>query len=188
VSTFVESPGTFVNIEGRWQSFAASVKAGGDTKPTWKVLRVLGNMLELQGFDYLSSEDVRNECQALCENLVMSSRTEWRKPSRPTKASTELVRIGQLPIYATDNIVRRAVALQQTCDAVTAAIHINASTLAGTKLNGSEQGVFAQSGHQAVLPIIIDDRVPEHCVMVPVGVSGSEQLGGSYAAVELSKS
>jgi len=188
VSTFAETPGTFVNIEGRWQSFAASIKPTGDTKPTWKVLRVLGNLLELDGFDYLSAEEVRDECQALCENVVVSSRTEWRSPASLQKATTQLNRIGQLPIYATDNIVRRSQALQLTKDAIGAAIHINAKTLAGTKLNGSDTGMIMQSGTQVSLPIVIDDCVPENCVMVPVGVVGSEQLGSSYGPVELSKS
>lgn len=188
VSTFVETPGTFVNIEGRWQSFSASAKPMGDTKPAWKVLRVLGNLLELDGFEYLSAEQVRDECQVLCENVVASSSTEWRSPAGLQKATTQLNRIGPLPIYATDNIVRRSQALQLTKDAIDATMHINAKTLAGTKLNGSEQGLIMQSGTQANLPIMIDDCVPENCVMVPVGVYGSEQLGSSYGPVELSKS
>lgn len=188
VSTFAETPGTFVNIEGRWQSFAACVKPIGDTKPAWKVLRVLGNMLELEGFDYLAAEEVRDECQALCENVVVSSRTEWRKPANLQKPSTQLIRIGQLPIYATDNIVRRSRPLQSTGDAISAAMYINSATLAGTKLSGMDKGIINQNGAQAVLPLVIDDSIPDQCVMVPVGVLGSEQLGGSYGPVELSKS
>ncbi|MDH5446903.1 MAG: NADH-quinone oxidoreductase subunit NuoG [Gammaproteobacteria bacterium] len=188
ISTFAETSGTYVNIEGRWQSFAASVKPMGDAKPAWKVLRVLGNMLELGGFEYLSSDEVRDECQSQCENVVLSSRSEWKKPAGPNKTSGGLVRVGQLPIYATDSIVRRSPALQQTGDAIQAAMHLSASTLAGTKLNGADQGVISQNGHQATLPIIIDDRVPDNCVMVPVGVMGSERLGSSYGAIELSKS
>ncbi len=188
VSTFSETPGTFVNIEGRWQSFAASVKPTGDTKPAWKVLRVLGNLLELDGFDYLSSIEVRDECQALCDSVVATSRTEWRSPTSLKTATAQLNRIGHLPIYAADNIVRRSQALQLTKDAINAAMYINAKTLAGTKLNGLEQGTILQSGTQATLPVVIDDRVPENCVMVPVGVVGSEQLGSSYGLVELVKS
>lgn len=71
------------------------------------------------------------------------------------KATNQLIRIGQLPIYAIDNIVRRSPALQQTKDAQSAAMYINASTLAGTKLNGSEQGMIAQSGAQAILPVVL---------------------------------
>ena len=187
VSSFAETPGTFVNIEGRWQSFSPSVRPVGDTKPAWKVLRVLGNLLELDGFDYLTSVDVRDECQKLCENVVLASRTEWRCPSSLNKATGQLSRIGHLPLYATDNIVRRAPALQLTKDAIDAAMYISSKTLAGTKLNGLEQGLIIQSGVQANLPVVIDERVPENCVMVPVGVVGSEQLACSYGPVELSK-
>jgi len=188
ISTFVETPGSFVNVEGRWQSFAASVKPVGDAKPAWKVLRVLGNMLEISGFDYLSAEEVRDECQELCEHKVVATRTEWRKPGDLKKETGQLSRIGPLPIYAIDNIVRRSAALQSTNDAIGAEMHINGKTLAGTKLNGAEQGMIIQGGSQVTLPIVIDDTVPENCVMVPVGVAGSEQLGSCYGPVELSKS
>lgn len=88
VSTFAETPGTYVNVEGRWQSFAASVNPSGETKPAWKVLRVLGNMLELDGFSYLSSEEVRDECHALCENIDVQSQTEWRTPANLKRQQT----------------------------------------------------------------------------------------------------
>ena len=59
VSPFSETSGTFVSTEGRVQSFYAVTKPLGETRPAWKVLRVLGNLLELDGFDYESSEAVR---------------------------------------------------------------------------------------------------------------------------------
>jgi NADH-quinone oxidoreductase subunit G len=64
VSPFSETSGTFVNTEGRVQSFFAAAKPLGEARPAWKVLRVLGNLLEQAGFDYNSSEDVRAEAWA----------------------------------------------------------------------------------------------------------------------------
>ena len=61
ITPFTETSGTFVNAEGRVQGFHGVVKPLGDTRPAWKVLRVLGNMLELKGFDFETSEEVRAE-------------------------------------------------------------------------------------------------------------------------------
>jgi NADH-quinone oxidoreductase subunit G len=66
IGSFAETSGTFVNVEGRWQSWSAAVKAVGESRPGWKVLRVLGNLLNLEGFEFVSSDEVRSELQAAC--------------------------------------------------------------------------------------------------------------------------
>ncbi len=76
IGTFVESSGTYVNLEGLWQSFAGAAKPLGEARPGWKVLRVLGNLAGIADFDYQSSEEVREEVRALCG--------EWRP--RPIRA------------------------------------------------------------------------------------------------------
>ena len=62
-AVFAETSGTWVNVEGRWQSVAGVARPAGEARPAWKILRVLGNLLGLAGFDYVSSEDVRDELQ-----------------------------------------------------------------------------------------------------------------------------
>ena len=117
IAPFTETPGTFVNAEGRVQSFHAVVKPLGDTRPAWKVLRVLGNLLGLPGFDFESSQDVLKQVQGIAgdhvsvdklsnasdEDIVLSSTTQ----SVPAVAS----------IYQLDSLVRRATSLQLTADA-----------------------------------------------------------------------
>ncbi len=68
ISPFTETAGTFVNCEGRAQSFNGTVKPLGETRPAWKVLRVLGNLLDLQGFNYETSEAIRNEVLGVPSN------------------------------------------------------------------------------------------------------------------------
>lgn len=188
VSAFTETSGTYVNVEGHWQSFAACVSPLDDARPAWKVLRVLGNLFKLDGFDYMSSEEVRDECQAMAANVVASSQSELRKLGESSQDNQQMMRIGYLPIYATDMLVRRAQPLQETSDAINIAIHINADTLSKTKLNGEAQGMVSQDGQKAAMPIIINENIPDQCIMVPAGVIGSEQLGNSYGPVDLSKS
>ena len=118
IGTFAETSGTYVNLEGRWQSFAGAVKPVGECRPGWKVLRVLGNLLDLAGFDYTSSEAVRDELKhAIGEVTADNSYTARRtlNGARPGGAPVDV------PMYSIDAIVRRAPALQRTREALQAA-------------------------------------------------------------------
>jgi len=119
VSPFTETSGTFVNAEGRVQSFHAVVQALGETRPAWKVLRVLANMLGVPGFDFDSSEQVLQAIPGLVSGdtaQVVAERLNNR-----TSAAIDLSASAGSPvvasIYQLDGIVRRASALQQTADA-----------------------------------------------------------------------
>jgi len=112
VGTFAETSGTFVNAGGRWQSFAGCIKPLGEARPGWKVLRVLGNLLALEGFDYDSSEQVRDELRGLVgENLAGVT-----VPQRSLDTTGQATLAGT-PIYGVDAVVRRAPALQKTAQA-----------------------------------------------------------------------
>jgi NADH-quinone oxidoreductase subunit G len=112
VSPFTETAGTFVNTEGRAQSFHGVVKPLGETRPAWKVLRVLGSMLKLPGFEFESIEEVR--ALALPTDIVTHL-------SNATHTAVDLAPAAQAPvnaaIYQLDALVRRAPALQHTADA-----------------------------------------------------------------------
>jgi NADH-quinone oxidoreductase subunit G len=118
VGTFAETAGTFVNCEGRWQSFGGVASPVGEARPGWKVLRVLGTLLDLDGFDYLTSEAVRDE---------LASQLGEIEPDNAYRGTKELERAGpgpgefagdtDVPMYEVDAIVRRATALQLTPEA-----------------------------------------------------------------------
>src|SRR5690606_2356765 len=78
ISPFTETAGTYINAEGRWQTFNGSVKPKGEARPGWKVLRVLGNLLDLRGFEYMSVEDIREELRHEIDGVSPSSEAEWR--------------------------------------------------------------------------------------------------------------
>ena len=114
IAPFTETSGTFVNAEGRAQSFHAVVKPLGDARPAWKVLRVLANLLGLPGFDFESSQDVLKAVSGL--DAVAD------KLSNATDAAIQLTSASQLApavaaIYQLDSLVRRATSLQLTADA-----------------------------------------------------------------------
>ncbi len=117
IGTFAETAGTFVNCEGRWQSFPGAAKPVGEARPGWKVLRVLGNILELNGFNYLDVKDVYEE---LCERVgeVEANNTDNTQKSlvKPYDVSITEEEI-DIPIYQIDSVVRRATSLQSTLEA-----------------------------------------------------------------------
>ena len=118
IAPFTETPGTFVNAEGRIQSFHAVVRPLGDTRPAWKVLRVLGNMLGLAGFDFDSAQDVLKSIFSAdgIHAMVDASRLNNAAPVHPD-FSASAVNPCVASIYGLDGLVRRASSLQMTADA-----------------------------------------------------------------------
>ncbi len=113
IGTFAETSGTFVNLEGRWQSFRGAATPVGESRPGWKVLRVLGNLLGLPGFDYESSEAVRDELSAqLGAGAGQPAATAYRGSWRPAGSLPGV--LGEVPLYQADPVVRRSPALQAT--------------------------------------------------------------------------
>ena len=116
IGTFAETSGTYVNVAGTWQSFTGIAKPVGEARPAWKVLRVLGTLLKADGFDYVTSEDVRNEIVAELgdiEPAVYSGKTKPAKTNGEDAPAAEV----DTPIYSVDGLVRRATALQLTTEA-----------------------------------------------------------------------
>ncbi len=117
IAPFTETPGTFVNAEGRVQSFHAVVKPLGDTRPAWKVLRVLGNLLSLSGFDFESSQDVLKQVKGIADDKVAADNLS-NSSDAGIVLSTETKAIPAVAgIYQLDSVVRRATSLQMTADA-----------------------------------------------------------------------
>jgi NADH-quinone oxidoreductase subunit G len=119
IAPWTETPGTFVNAEGRVQSFHAVVKPAGEARPAWKVLRVLGNLLGLQGFDFESSQDVLVAARGAAD--AKEAFVKGDKLSNATSASAHAAGTAGTPataaIYQLDGVVRRAPSLQLTADA-----------------------------------------------------------------------
>jgi len=118
IAPFTETPGTFVNAEGRIQSFHAVVRPLGETRPAWKVWRVLGNMLGLPGFEFDSAQDVLKSIFSAesIPAMVDASRLNNAAPAHPD-FSASAVAPCVATIYGLDALVRRASSLQMTADA-----------------------------------------------------------------------
>jgi NADH-quinone oxidoreductase subunit G len=115
MGSFAETSGTYVSLDGTWQSVPGAARAVGESRPGWKVLRVLGNLTGLDGFDYQSSEDVLAELRARCAAVGEGAAPSAFSPvSRTVELAGAAVSVVDVPIYRVDALVRRAPALQAT--------------------------------------------------------------------------
>ena len=185
IAPFTETSGTFVNAEGRVQGFHGVVKPLGDTRPAWKVLRVLGNLLGLSGFDFETTEQVRAE--ALGDEATLSARlsNEVDVALKASPASQGLQRVAEVPIYASDALVRRAASLQLTADAREARAGLAPGLWASLELKNGNRVRITQAGGQAVLVASLEPTLAEGCVRVPAGVAETARLGAITAGLTL---
>ena len=120
IGTFAETSGTYVNVEGTWQSFVGVANPVGEARPAWKVLRVLGNLVNADGFEYVTSEDVLAECKAQVGDVKARAYTATGTPAKVNGEDRPAHEI-DTPLYSVDGLVRRAAALQLTLEARRAA-------------------------------------------------------------------
>ncbi len=187
IAPFTETSGSYTSMEGRVQSFAAAVKPLGEARPGWKVLRVLGNLLGLEGFDFDSSEQVKNEIF----DGVKPSRVVWNRLNNNLSHLLEITsqdksgvlqRIGEFPLYQTDAIVRRAPSLQKAGKNDIAFAAMNSAMLENLGLEAGKTVRVSQSGGSCTLPLRCDERVPDACVRVPV-CSDTVALGDLFGDI-----
>lgn len=185
IGSFAESAGTWINLEGRWQSTAGAVVPPGKARPAWKVLRVLGNLCQVDGFDYLSADAIADELFELCRELEPANDVRLGRRIRPQLADDSLRRGGDIAIYAGDPLVRRARSLQRTPLAEVAAARIHPETARRLQLSGRGRVRVRQGGGEAILPLVVDDSVPPNVVWVAGGLPGTERLGAGGAPIEI---
>ncbi len=186
ITPFTETSGTYVNAEGRAQSFNGVVPPLADSRPAWKVLRVLGNLLEVDGFEIESPEQVRNDALAGDLAAKMNNALRQAPDAAATPAATQsgdgaLERLVEVPIYAVDPVVRRSPPLQLTNDALLAPrARMNSTTVARLGLQPGEPVLVRQSrgerSGEAVLELAIDDALADGVVRVPAGLSETAAL------------
>jgi NADH-quinone oxidoreductase subunit G len=188
VAPFTETSGTFVNCEGRVQSFNGVAQPPGDVRPAWKVLRVLGTMLNVQDMGFDSSEDVRkavlHDAGELTDRLVNTSRIDLSPPSRPNGG---IERVADVPVYFADPLVRRAVSLQATADAKAPKARVNRTLLDQLGVEEGGQIKVRQGNGEAVLATQIDPGVPPGVVRIAAAHPSTCGLAGLSGPVEVSR-
>ena len=163
IGPFTETSGTFVNTEGRWQSFTGVAAPAGDSRPGWKVLRVLGNQFGLDGFEQHSSEEIRDALRERVGNIKLDNKQAAGTVAAATNVPG-LQRIGDVAILSVDALVRRAAALQATPDAEAAAhCRINAAEADTAGVQAGDSVTVKQGDASTNMTVEICERVPDGC-------------------------
>jgi len=178
MAAFSETEGTFINCEGRAQPLAEAVKAPGDARPAWKILRVLANQLNLPGFDYIGIDDVRREFLGadLEVGAPLVPSFEGGVDAPPRANDIDLERIYVVPPYRGDAYLRHAPALQATADTPAATAAINTAQAARLGVAGGARAQLYAEDAIVPMTLRLDDRVPDGCVMVPGGYAETAAL------------
>ena len=189
IALFTETSGTFVNTEGRAQSFNGVVAPLGDARPAWKVLRVLGNLLQLDGFDYETPEQVRAEIFPAGSDIGarLDNRLDNFTVGEIGQAGEGLQRIGEVPIYQADPIVRRAESLQRTHDAAAPAAWMPGALLDRLGVQAGDTVKVKQGDGEVLLPAARDDKLPANCVRVASAHPLTVALGAMFGEITVEK-
>ena len=192
IAPFTETSGTFMSMEGRVQSFAAATKPLGECRPGWKVLRVLANTLGLNGFEFDSSEEVKTKIF----NGEKPSDVVWRSLNNNMKELVEiqvkiksegLQRIGEVPQYESDPIVRRSPSLKKTKYNIKPMARINEKQLQELGLKEGDRVLVKQDKGSAVLEVRLDNHVAMGCVRVAAAHEDTIGLGDLMGDITLEK-
>ena len=183
IAPFTETAGSFVNAEGRLQSFHGVVPPAGDSRPAWKVLRVLGNLLGLPGFDHETSEAVLAEALGDAGKLAARLDNTTAAPVALLVVPEGLQRLADIPIYATDALVRRAASLQLTADAKAPVVGLPAALWQQLGLQPGDKVRVSQGAAVAVLPARADATLAAGTVRVSAGHADTALLGAAFGAI-----
>ena len=187
ISPFTETAGTYVNMEGRVQSFHGAVKPQGEARPAWKVLRVLGNLLSLNGFDYDSVESVRADALPQGQDNIAAHLDNGIAGVvlGDLSASVGINRLGETPIYQLDPLTRRAPALQASAGGDGEAF-ANGGLLASLSLEAGVSVRVKQGNGETVLTLRQDDRLADGVVRVPAAPA-TVALGARFGAITVER-
>lgn len=188
MTPFTETSGTFVNMEGKWQSFHAATTPLGESRPAWKILRVLGTLCASPGFDYDNSEQVK---EAFCNEIEQESLQDpitwdwWCSNTLECSERSDIIRIAPVPLYASDGLVRRASSLQKTQDAGKAAIYLNQNLADALHLTGDWAQIILEHENHLTLPLVIDETVADKSVVIQSGIPETISCGAPYARIKI---
>jgi NADH-quinone oxidoreductase subunit G len=189
LAAVLETSGSFVNVEGLWQSFNGCVPARGESRQGWKILCALGQVLVPGEFEYADSVAVKNELKALCNDVALSNLCGVQSAAKalPENASA-IQKIGITPIYASDDMARLSAPLQATpLMKMQSAVIINHQQAKDSKLLDCDQVQVKQRKGTAVLPLRIDAGIPAGCVYVPSGIDAVKHLADAFGKISLEK-
>lgn len=188
IATPFETAGTYVNAEGRWQTIRAATQAPDEVRPAWKVLRVLGNLAELEGFDFNSAADVLDELKAqFSANVELDNAIEPAKRYPEVDADQSPTRMSGDAIYACDPMTRRSQALQRTEDADANVAILGLSLAKQYDIETGDSVELQSDDGTSVFTAKVTDGIADNLVYTTFGGSASAKLSGGFGSISLRK-
>ncbi len=174
-----ETDGSYVNLDGQRQPFRAAIRAPGQSRPGWKILRRLGELFELSGFDFTGLEQVAERINDAEPDVGEQS----FELSDAGSTEDSLWRIGDVPMYAGDGLQRRSVPLQNTTHADAPVVRLHPDTASSLGLNDAERVRVTQGEASVDLPWRADARIAEGGVWLPSATEETRGLGPAVGPI-----
>lgn len=187
ITLYAENEGSFININGTRQQFTSCVPGQGEARPGWKVLRVLGNHLQLDNFEYEDINEVSNEVTGLIDNIPGSDNGAYTEPVINYSSTGTVNRISDMAMNSLDMLVRHADSLQQTQDVADDKLHINQSFANKLGLDNGDRVIIEQSDSSLELNYVVDDRLPDNTVLILAAGTNTSGLGNWFDEVVIRK-
>ena len=189
ITPFTETSGSFVNCEGRLQTVEAVVRPAGAARPGWKVLRVLGNMVGAENFNFESSEEVRQSVLGYCKpgSRVpgLSAKPSPTAAAAPAIEAASFVRVADVPIYRSDATCRHAPALQEAPASASPKARMNPADVQQLGLADGARVKCRQGRASAVLELVSDHRVARGVVRVAAAFGATADLGAMIGPIDV---
>ena len=182
LAPYTENTGTFINCEGRIQKSTAAVSPFGEARAGWKILRVLGNLMGMDGFGYVSTEEIMDEASPPDRFYKRSATIDsakvpcLKKGNGKEDGRFELV--SDPLIYGVDPVVRRASSLQNTSDAELSGIGLHPNDMTNLELDNGDAVTIRSDLYTLNTVAVCDERVVPGCAYFPAGT----ELGPSAAS------
>lgn len=178
IATFAETSGTFMNVEGKAQSFIAATVPSEEARPGWKVLRVLGNFCQLDGFEQRTIDELREEFYAEIDPVTFNEETQVVFDIEQIKAVTpQLTRVAPYPTAACDSLVRRSQAMQAMLLPTYRQVAMNSETATSLGLTDGCQVKLKQGESELSLFFRVDEKLANSVVFLPTGIVETKGFG-----------
>jgi NADH-quinone oxidoreductase subunit G len=191
LAPFTETPGTFVNCIGDVQSFEASTYPSEEARPGWKILRVLGNLLELPGFEQDDVETVRDEALTGSGNFhakLNNAIGDVPVAAPPAARAALFQRVADVPIYFADPLVRRAASLQKTADAAPPVARMSSATMAALNVQPTSRvRVRGSAGEGVELRVETDENLASGCIRIAAAHASTVALGPLHGELSVER-
>lgn len=184
MAVFAETSGTYINIDQTWQTVAGCSVPPGEARPAWKILRVLGNLMDCAGFEYTSPDEILKEIKACFDESDLNAYQPYLESEFP-HPEKNLVRVGEWPLYRVDSVVRHADALQRGASADLVCVKMHPETAGIYALD--KQVTIAQGEIAVTLPLVKDESIAKETVWVLNAMPETIDLGHAFAQIDVQK-